>query len=438
MVIKFLFKEVPLPKPTMRWAMLLSGIGLLATGANIFYAVKIRHTSPSSSVALAESSQTKVTAVTALGQLEPKGKTISLAPPPNLGGAKVVELRVKEGEPVEANQIVAVLENEASLKAAVEQARQEVKVAQANLAIIKAGAKPGEIQAQKATIRRLEAQLQGEILTNQATLNRLNAERLGEQTSQQATLSRLQAELKNAEIEYQRYQQLSQEGAISTSELDRHRLTQETAQKRVQEAQATFQQTMATLEQEIREAQANLIKTQQTLSQQIQEAKATLEKISEVRDVDIQKAKAEIERAQASLARAQQDLELTYVKSPITGRILKIHSYPGETILAEKGIVELGKTQQMMVTAEVYESDISQVNLGQSAIIKSENGSFSGEIKGKVTEIGWLINRQGVFDTDPASDVDNRVVDVKIELEYQDSLRVSKLTYSQVLVKILL
>lgn len=438
MAFKFISQDSPWTKPTRRWVMILSIVGLLTTAASIFYAVKIRQTSSPSPVALAESPQTKVTAVTALGQLEPQGKTIRLAPPPNLGGAKVVELRVKEGDNVKANQIVAVLENEASLKASVEQARQEVKVAQANLAIIKAGAKSGEIEAQKAAIRRLEAQLQGEILTNQATLNRLNAQRLGEKNSQQATLNRLQAELENAQTEYQRYQKLAQAGAISTSEIERHRLTQATTQERLQEAEATFQQTMATLDQEIREAQANLLKTQQTLSQEIQEARATLEQISEVRDVDVQKAKVELEKAQASLAKTQQDLELTYVKSPINGRILKIHTYPGETILPEKGIVQLGQTQQMMITAEVYESDISKVIQGQSVIIKSENGTFSGELKGKVTEIGWLINRQGIFDTDPASDVDNRVIEVKITLDPEDSLRVAKLTHSQVLVKILL
>ena len=438
MVRQVLLKNSPSPKPTLRWAMILSIAGLLATGANIFYALKVRQANTSYPVALAESSPAKVKAVSALGQLEPQGKIIRLAAPPHLGGAKVLELRFKEGDLVEANQIVAVLENEGALKAAAKQAHQEVKVAEANLAIIKAGAKPGEIQAQKATIRRLEAQLKGETLTNQATINRLKAQQLGEQTSQQATLNRLQAELENAQTEYQRYQKLAQEGAISISELDRHRLIQETAQELLQEAKATFRQTMATLDQEIHQAQANLNKTQQILSQQIQEAQATLDQIREVRDVDVHKAQAELERAQASLVRAEQDLELTYVKSPISGRILKINSHPGETVFPQKGIAELGQTQQMMVTAEVYESDIGKVSPGQSVIIKSENGTFSGELNGKVDKIGWLINRQGVFSTDPASDVDNRVVEVKIQLDPQDSLRVSQLTYSQVLVKILL
>ncbi|HAA30372.1 MAG TPA: HlyD family secretion protein, partial [Cyanobacteria bacterium UBA8553] len=42
-------------------------------------------------------------------------------------------------------------------------------------------------------------------------------------------------------------------------------------------------------------------------------------------------------------------------------RILKIHTRPGETVDAKEGIAELGQTDQMLVVAEVYESDISKV-----------------------------------------------------------------------------
>jgi hypothetical protein len=52
--------------------------------------------------------------------------------------------------------------------------------------------------------------------------------------------------------------------------------------------------------------------------------------------------------------------------------------------------------------------------------------------------VGWLINRQGVFNSDPASDVDNRVVEVKIKIAEQDRAKVAHLTYSRVIVKIIL
>ena len=438
MIRKVVFEDSPSPKPTLRWAMLLSIIGLLATGANVFYAVKIQQTSSSSSVALAESSPTKVTAVTALGRLEPQGQTVRLAPPQNLNGARVIELRVKEGDLVEANQIVAILENRDLLESAVKLAQHDIKVAQANLAIVKAGAKSGEIESQKATIKRLQAQLQGESISYQAKIARLQEKLQGEKATQQATIARLDAELKNAQSEYQRYQQLAEKGAISLSDLDRRHLTLETAKERTREAEATFHQTVATIEQEIQEAKANAQQAKDTVSQQIQEAKANLDRITEVRKVDVDRAESEVQRAKAAWQQAQQELELTYVRAPMNSRVLKIHTYPGESVQPAEAIVELGQTEQMMVTAEIYESDIGQVKSGQTAIIKSENGAFLGELQGTVSEVGWLINRQGIFGSDPASDVDNRVIEVKIRLAEQDRSKVAHLTYSGVIVKILL
>ena len=45
-----------------------------------------------------------------------------------------------------------------------------------------------------------------------------------------------------------------------------------------------------------------------------------------------------------------------------------------------KGILELGQTQQMYVVAEVYETDIKKVRLGQKAIITSALPYSNGEI----------------------------------------------------------
>ncbi|MCX8120273.1 MAG: hypothetical protein N3E45_05515 [Oscillatoriaceae bacterium SKW80] len=51
-----------------------------------------------------------------------------------------------------------------------------------------------------------------------------------------------------------------------------------------------------------------------------------------------------------------------------------------------KTIVELGKTNQMFVSAEVYESDIDKIRLGQRATITSH--SLAVELKGSVAQIG--------------------------------------------------
>ena len=185
------------------------------------------------------------------------------------------------------------------------------------------------------------------------------------------------------------------------------------------------------------ESEATRRQTIATLEKQIDEAKATLNKIEEVRPTDVRLAQAEVDRAIGEVKQAQADLALALVKAPISGEIIKIHTRPGEAISTD-GIAEMGRTEQMMAVAEVLESDIGRVRLGQKATISSENQAFAGQIQGTVIEIGRKIGKQDVLDSDPAADVDARVVEVKIGLSPEASQRVSGLTYANVVVKILI
>jgi len=117
---------------------------------------------------------------------------------------------------------------------------------------------------------------------------------------------------------------------------------------------------------------------------------------------------------------------------------LKINTLAGETINEQEGIAELGQTDQMVVIAEVYESDISKVRLGQRVTVTSEGKSFEGELQGNVSQIGLRIGKKDILDTDPAAVVDARVVEVNIRLNPGYSKRVSSLTNSKVIVEILL
>ncbi len=433
-------KNLLLSKPGMsqtskQWIIGVSILGLMVAGGTAIYSLRLINRQPVP-VTPTVSETPKILAVTALGRLEPRGEVIKIAAPPNMGGAKVTELLIEEGDFVKAGQRIAILDNYERKQAALALAEKEVRVAQANLEIVKAGAKQGEILAQKAEIQRLEAELTGEINTNKVTIARLQTELAGEQEEQQATVERLEAELKDAQRDYQRYQSLAQEGVIATADLDQRVLNLETAQERLVEAKAKLKKTVNTLDKEIRETKALANKRVDTLYQEINQARANLEKIAEVRTVDIDKAQAEVERAQAALKEAKADLYLGYVSAPSSGQILKIHAYPGEMVNNDDGIAEIGNTQQMMVIAEVYESDIKQVRIGQRATVVSENSTFPGKLTGKVEQIGLKIGKKDVLDTDPAADVDVRVIEVKIALDAAASQQVAGLTYGKVIANI--
>ena len=348
---------------------------------------------PGSTSVPAQTKLPEIKKVAALGRIEPLGEVMSLSAPTSLEAVQVEQLLVQIGNRVKKGQIIAILDGRQRQQAALDEAKTQSEVAQSRLEKVKAGAKQGAIAARQAAIANLEAELAGEIQT------------------QQATVSKLAAELDNARTEFQRNEQMFNEGAISASELDSKRLTLRTAQEQLNEARAT------------------LNRTQSTLTAQLAEARATLEETAEVRLVDIQIAQAELKQAEAAVATAQADMELAYVRAPVDGEILDIHTRPGEA-LSEKGIAEIGQTDRMMVVAEIDQNDINQVKIGQKAAITS--GVFSEELQGKVHQVGSLISKNDILDTDPAADEDSRVVEVEILLEPEDSQKVAKLTNLEV------
>ncbi len=339
------------------------------------------------------------TAVSALGQIEPEGEIIQLSASAAAEGSRVEQLLVERGDSVRQGQIVAILDSHSSRLAALQSARADVQTAQANLERVKAGARQGDINAQKAEISRLEAELEGQIAT------------------QEATIARLSAELNNAEVENKRYQQLFQDGAISAQARDTRRLRVDTIQQQLSEAQETLNRTIATTQ-----VQRN-------------EALARLESITEVRPVDVQVAEAELAKANSAVDEAQAALALTEVRSPIDGQVLTVNVRPGE-VMSNQGIVAIGQTDQMYVVAEVYETDVDRIRLGQKAVITGS--AFDEQLEGRVAQVGLEVRQQNVFEPDPLVNTDNKIVEVKIRLAPQSSKRVTALSNLQVQVVIAL
>lgn len=103
-------------------------------------------------------------AVACLGHLIPGQGVIELGAPYSLGGGPcvVAELRVRRGDRVQPGQILAVLHphREASAEAAA--AAAQVQVAEASLAQVRAGAKPDDIAALRASVAQREAELENQ------------------------------------------------------------------------------------------------------------------------------------------------------------------------------------------------------------------------------------------------------------------------------------
>ena len=293
--------------------------------------------------------------------MEPRGGVIRLSTPTSLEAVKVDRLLVDVGDRLEAGQLVAILDGYDRLQADLQETRSAARIAEARLTQVLAGEEVGDIDAQRAEIARLEA------------------------------------ELSNAQAEYQRYEALYENGAISTSELDSKRLI------------------MA------------------TTSAQLDQARASLSSVARVRPEDVAVAEAELENARDKVARAEAEMELAYVRSPLNAEVLAVHTRAGEA-LSPNGIIDLGQTEQMSVVAEVDQTYIDVVEIGQPVTVSSS--LFEGELRGEVERISSLIGKNDLLDTDPAADEDSRVVEVRIILDEEDSAKVARLSNLQVDVSI--
>ncbi len=338
------------------------------------------------------------TSVTALGRLEPIGEIVKISVPAVWKDERVKKLLVKQSDCVKADQVLAVLDSESRQSAALAEAQEQIEVSKAQLAKVKAGAKRGEIEAQRATIASLKAELEGKVI------------------SQRAVIEKLRAQLVFARSEYARHKPLYQEGAISASILDNKRMAYESAVAAVAEAEA------------------ELTRSETTLTEKISEAEATLNKVAEVRIVDVNLAQREIDAAVARANKIKTDLDLCYVRAPKDGQVLKVHVRPGESVPENKGILDLGSNRKMVAVAEVYQSDVHAIKLGQPATIAVEG--LSERVHGYVWQIGLEVLRQNVFAAQPGANQDRRVVEVKVLIDEKESAKVSGLSNMQVEVAI--
>lgn len=138
-------------------------------------------------------------------------------------------------------------------------------------------------------------------------------------------------------------------------------------------------------------------------------------------------AQAGVRVAQAHLARVRVELERSYIRAPVDGLVLDINVRPGE-LISDSGVLELGQVDRMYAIAEVYETDIRYVAVGQQATVSSP--ALPGDLKGTVQYIRNKVQKKDEIGTDPAARKDARIIEVGILLD--DPETVAGLTNLQV------
>ena len=142
-------------------------------------------------------------------------------------------------------------------------------------------------------------------------------------------------------------------------------------------------------------------------------------------------AQLNVDTARADLVAAQSVLDLDVVRAPVSGQVVTIFARAGERV-GPSGFAEIAQNDQMFALAEVYETDVGRVKVGQRATVKSP--AFADVLAGTVDRIGMKIGKQDVVDTDPIARTDARVVEVRVKLD--DSAKAAGLSHLQVEVAI--
>ena len=329
--------------------------------------------------------------VVALGRLEPQGEVIRVGAP---SGERIRQLKVSEGSFVEKGSVLAELESYAERLAERDLAASQLAEAEQRLS---------------ASTNYSLAQIQ----ESETRIQQIDRPKTFEIDAQKAAIRKLEAELALANVDLQRDRNLHSHGAISKQSLDR-----QTSQ--VQQ-----------LEEQQNSAKAILIKLETGWQTDLDNARA--QRRSQEANLPLIQIQSAIDSAQQNLKLAEARLERTIIRATQSGRVLRIITRAGEAI-GNEGILDLGNTRQMYVVAEVYETDVGLVKVDQPVTITSRNGAFNTPLKGKVVEIGWQIFKNNVLDDDPAANADARVVEVKIRLD--ESKPVEGLTNLQVDVRI--
>jgi HlyD family secretion protein len=197
--------------------------------------------------------------------------------------------------------------------------------------------------------------------------------------AQQAEIGRLEAEAQHARTELRRYEALRATDDVTVAEV---------------------------------EARRNAV---QVADFAVEAARHRLEGMQKAPDADIRVAEADLAAAEANEGRAHRDFEVSTIYAPADGRVLRINAREGEEV-GLGGLLDIARTGHMFVMAEVYETDISRVRVGQHVTI---SGDLLGSttLTGVVERIAHNVKDAAVMPGDTVSFSDKRVVETLIRLD---------------------
>ncbi len=124
---------------------------------------------------------------------------------------------------------------------------------------------------------------------------------------------------------------------------------------------------------------------------------------------------AQVATAQARLNEAEYNLELTVIRAPMDGRIARRYAQPGAgaSTLNVSNMFDLEPDAARIVRAEIVESDLPNVTIGQEVEITPENDQTRVYV-GRVLRRATMFGARQLSSDQPGQQTDERVVEVVV------------------------
>lgn len=382
--------------------------------------------------------------VTAQGRIVPLGGVIRVAAAAGSSGqAMVDQLLVKQGDVVEAGQLLAVLRGKSLLEAQVNAAAHDKATAVAALAQAEAAQNRAvaEISVQVADgegrVAIAESTAHHAAVVSQLALDEAKggeaAARVAVETAkhfQQTAQAASAANVALAQAQLDIIPKNRVERPVAMAQLEAAKAEKirgdAEAAGQVEQAQAkadlaamhTHQAESALVLEPMPDDPSKLAPVQaeaRSAEASLDAARKLLASVQAERGADLAAAQARVDAADAALAVARAQLAMGEVHAPSAGRVLAIMARAGEDV-GPAGLLQLGDTREVYVDALVYIDDLAGVHVGQKTLTTGSSLPDDG-LLGSVVEISPTVVGNTLPNPDPTVFSDQPVVLVKVRLD---------------------
>lgn len=316
---------------------------------------------------------------------------------------RLLTVPIKAGQPISQGELLARIDPEfyeleiSQRQAALEAVQSQLARAEIELELAQALIE-GNIERSQAVLNASQSQLTEVQGAAQLENERVQAELREQEAAVEAARAQIagtKAQLEVAAAENERAVQLFDDGIIPAEQRDQMTAAYDFALARHQEAQKSLGRDLALLQKARAESQRVQLRIEsvRTQEQKVEESQvlrtlAVAERQGNMAQAaEVKNLRAKVKEAETELALARLRLEKTVINSPVNGVVSQAIADGGEHVRAGQPIAIVNDPQDVWVSANIEETRIRQVKLGQPVDI-SVDAYPDRSVQGEVHQIG--------------------------------------------------